>query len=189
MLAKITMNSFMDEFFMWMEERIKRDINNDPSYQSYKMPKMAYFSTHDVTLAGLLTYMQKALDFNEIYYVPFASVLNVELYRTSTTQAKSKSDFSVRINFNDNIYGPYKYETFKSKMYEEYMTLEDIDDYCDGLPSFVSYAFRKATIGLAILTGIFLLAFLATLIICCCCYERKQSHDKVGSTVPHDSKV
>ena len=188
---RITFSSFSDEMFNWMDTRIQRDLNNNNQYSGYTMPKIALFGVKDSTLAGLFVYSKDALNITTNGpNIPYSSSLNYELFRK--TNPKSADDYLVRINFNEQIFGPYNYNTFKNDMMMNVMTLNQIDDYCNGYNSLVGWGFRNATIVLAVLLGVALLLLLLTLLCCCCCYEKKNRHNnehtKVNNTVPHDEK-
>lgn len=187
---KIAFSSFADELFKWTDNRINKDKNNNMKYQSYSMPKIVFFGVKDSTLASLYLYIKDAMNITDTvdHNIPYSSSLNIELYRK--IGSTNENDYQVRINFNDRIYGPFNYTTFKNDMMTNYMTLHEIDDYCDGYNFLVGWGFRNATIVLGVLLGALLLAFLALLLCCCLCYERKNKNDhhKVNNTVPHDEK-
>ena len=189
--SRITFSSFSDELFTWTDTRISRDINNNNLYSGYNMPKMVYFGIKDTAIAALFTYIKNSLDITDnAPNVPYASSFNIELYRK--TNAQSADDYLVRINFNERIYGPFEYNTFKNDLLLKVMTLDQIDDYCNGYNAFVGWGFRNSTIVLGVLLAALFLLLLIVLFCCCCFYEKKAKHEnehtKVNNTVPHDEK-
>jgi len=143
---------------------------------------MVLFSTHDVTLGSVLTYMKNALG-TPTYYTPFASALFIEL-TTSTTTPSSAADFLITVNYNDNILiSNIPYLDFKTKMMKYYMTQLQIHSYCTGTPIFVAYAYQNATTALAILSAILALILTFVLVFYCCINKKVDDANRplVGS--------
>ncbi len=190
LLARFTTSAFLDELFYWMENRMNYDIAGNSAYYGYISPKVVLFSTHDVTLGSLLVYFKNTLG-TQTYYTPFASALFIELTLPSGVTPKTFSDFNVSINFNDNILlTNLPYDQLKSKLMTQYWGLDKIYSYCTGLPLFlvdwVGPSWKRGTIGMTVIAGVFFFAFITVLIICCCCYERKGEHAQVAATTENN---
>lgn len=178
MLAKITFSGMADELLTWVKTRVDLDISGKEEYITYQAPKSVFLFLHDVTLASFMTHLKNIFpEFNQLYYTPFASQLTIELHRTAGLAAGNytAADYSITFNFNDNIFGPIKYTVFDQIIRDNHMTQDDIDDYCDGYFSFISFAFKHATIALGVLAGFFFILFIVVLICCKKCYRRKGS--------------
>ena len=185
-LPKFTVSAFLDEILFWMDKRIALDVSGDKGNYGYQSPRLALFSTHDVTLGSFLNYLKSVMGTN-VYYTPFASSLFFELTSDPNTTITGEANYKVSINFNDNILVEnMSYADFKAKMKSGYMTYDEIMAYCNDVPVFVQVAFRHATIGLAICLGVCFIVLILVLIICCCCYERKNGHTAVATNTENN---
>lgn len=182
-LPKVTVAAFWNDLKMWLNNRVNNDLAGKTAYTGFSAPKMVLYSTHDVTLGSLLKYMQKAFNWDKVYYTPFASSMNIELTRPKGKTATVASDYQILINYNDNIYGPYSVTFFIQEMEKNLWSQTDVEDYCSGMNWLVGAVFRRATIGLGVLFAFFCILFFVTLIVCLCCYQRKTEGTQVATTV------
>lgn len=177
MLPRITVSAFLDEILMWMSNRVNYDLGKDFKYYGYKSPKIALFSTHDVTVGSFLVYLKSIFN-TTTYYTPYGSGLFIELVSNQSPQ--SLADFFVNINYNDiDLLVNYKYSDFVDKIKLNYWNGDDIFSHCNGLPSLVGWGFKNATIVLGVLLGACFVLFLITL-VCCLVYMKKS---KKGNAV------
>lgn len=131
MLPKVTFSGMFDELLQWLETRINLDISGNLEYTTYHAPKTVFFFLHDVTLTSLMKYLHKVIpEFNELYYTPFASHLAIELLKPEGKDATSADEYSIKFDFNDNVFGPIKYKYFVEKAKSQYMSSEDILNFC-----------------------------------------------------------
>lgn len=121
--ARWSMSILWPEVIQWMENRIAADKAGNENYTQYKLPKFAFFSTHDVTVGSGLTVLNRAFGFKK-YYTPFASDIFFELHRNK------KGDYRVHIKYQSLNLGVVPFEEFKEKLEEQFMSLEEIAETC-----------------------------------------------------------
>lgn len=177
MLARITVSIFLDEILMWMSNRVNYDLGKDFRYYGYKSPKIAAYSTHDVTLGSFLAYLKSVFN-STTYYTPYGSGLFIEL--VSNQNPQSLSDFFVNINYNDNdILVGYKYTDFIDKIRQNYWNEDQIFSKCNGVPVFVAWGFKNATIVLGVLLGVCFVLLIITL-VCCIVFMKKSKRSSTA---------
>jgi hypothetical protein len=122
--ARWSMSVLWPEVIQWMENRIAADkAGEEDNYSQYKLPKFAFFSTHDVTVGSGLIVLNRAFGFKK-YYTPFASDIFFELHRNKN------GEYKVHVKYQSLTLGVVPFAEFKEKLEKQFMTLEEISEKC-----------------------------------------------------------
>lgn len=111
------------EVIQWMEARIAADQAGNMEYGGYKLPRFAFFSTHDVTVGSGLHILQRAFGF-KLYYTPFASDIFFELHNNHN------GEYRVVVKYQSLTLGTVPFAEFKQKLEAQFMTREQIQEQC-----------------------------------------------------------
>jgi len=126
--ARWTVSILWPEVIMWMENRIAADkAGNKAEYNTYTLPRFAFFSTHDVTVGSCLTVLNRAFGFKK-YYTPFATDLFFELH------ANDKNEYKVHVKYQSLTLGVVPFAEFKQKLEAQFITREKIAERCGFKP-------------------------------------------------------
>jgi hypothetical protein len=130
--SRISMSILLPEVINWMQNRIDADISGNEDNSNYKLPKLAMFSTHDVTLGSVLSIIQPLFNIKTYYYTPFASSFFFELSRNSKERGNrlKAEDYSIKIIFNDHDMGTIKFPEFKRKILGALWSRDQIFQFC-----------------------------------------------------------
>jgi hypothetical protein len=121
--ARWTMSILWPEVIGWMEARIAADKSGDEEFKGYKLPRFAFFSTHDVTVGSGLVVLNRAFG-TPLYYTPFASDIFFELHRND------KGEYKVHIKYQNLTLAVKSFEEFKTKLEAQFYTREQIMETC-----------------------------------------------------------
>ena len=168
-LAQATVRGFWDALKTWIMNRINADSAKNFSYDKFELPKIVFYSVHDVTLGSIATFMKHALGWTDedLIYPSFASSINWELSKPSNKNTGlTIDDYQLSFNFNDRIIGPYAVKDFIEKVESKLISFSELDDYCEIESSFVDKVFEDWTIALGVLAAFFFIVFIIVLIIC-----------------------
>ena len=169
MYSKMYVTSFFENMFRWMDTRVLYD-QQGKGYTGFAAPKLAMFSSHDITLAAAQTLMAKAFNIGTFYKTPFASSFIFELFRPDNKVASSlvESDYTVKVTYNELNYLTLSYPEFKSKLQPFLLTKQEYDEYCGWTQQeidLVPTSYIDATIVLSCLLFVAVIGLIVLLIL------------------------
>ena len=132
-ILRLSMSPILSESFAFIDRRIERDIaENETSIFDFSSPKYVMVSGHDVSVEGLLLYIEEAFNFPRNWELPvFATSLYFEVYRKKSSVHQSENDYKVKYVLNDKVLGEFDYVTFKETLKKNMWTEEKIKTYCE----------------------------------------------------------
>ena len=131
-----TLSPVMEMLINYMNKRVEKDINNET--EGFDIPKFLLISAHDSTLGGLEAFFKSIDKDFELNYAYFASNIFIELFNNKTynnnddsnEKKYTKSDYYVRILFDEKIIKEYKYEDFYKLIKNNIKNKFEIADFC-----------------------------------------------------------
>jgi len=120
--ARWTGSMLLPEVIAWMQNRVNADAKGDKTYHGYELPRLAIFSTHDVTTGSILTILNRALKTKKLY-TPYASDMVMELHSDA-------GKWSVKIVYNGHELINTDFENFKSSLEKQFYTQEKLKEMC-----------------------------------------------------------
>ena len=121
--ARWTATLLWPEVINWMEQRIKADKAGNMAFKGYKLPRFAFFSTHDVTVGSGLTVLNRAFG-TPLYYTPFASDIFFELHNNKA------GEYKVHIKYQSLTMKIVSFTEFKTKLEEQFYTMDKLTEIC-----------------------------------------------------------
>lgn len=171
LLANITFSTFAQALMQYMDLRISLD-QQGIDYDSFvDSPKIVLNSVKGDQIASILKYLQTNIN-TKLYYVPYGSSLNFELYRPDGKENNGLTEFDYFVNivFNDIPLKTIAYAEFRKHLNNSWSAT--LVRWKCSLTPFQFWGFRNSVITLGVLLfvcGITLIVFF----ICCMCQNPK----------------
>ena len=127
--AIYSMSPIFNQLLLWLNEKIKKDINNEKDYKGYDLPSFVMYSVDNDICGSFMAFLKNIFG-AEINYPKFASNLYLELVRNNDSATVKKEDYRIDYFFNDDFIMSIPFTEFETKIKQNLLKMEDIDVFC-----------------------------------------------------------